>query len=371
MKILLVGGTFNDESGKPSGVIRKMNYFLRENKHICDCCNGGYFNHLDNIAKTVTVCDYDVVMWMPNIPNDKGKELRNIKAINQKVLLVTSKRNTYVNGAYEYTLPEMVNHALGVKANLFIEFCKGEDGAVRSALYDPLAVEYCSMTDNISYLMTSLCERLEFLKNGVTRQSSILSVPDEPMVVPDKRDFFEYVKTVAERFHELIQPPKEVTRFLGNSSFRCDKGFPSFRHDNLIFVSKRNINKRYIGHDGFVPVELKDGQLYCYAKHKPSVDSPIQVRLFDFFENINYMVHAHVYVENAPMTDYPIPCGAIEEVKEVIKAMKGDYKATRLAVNLRGHGCLVGGYTMDYFLDPVYGFKFFARPMPEPYKGNY
>lgn len=41
-----------------------------------------------------------------------------------------------------------------------------------------------------------------------------------------------------------------------NVSFRCEKGFPSFRDKNIIYVSKRNMDKRMIGKEGFVAVNL-------------------------------------------------------------------------------------------------------------------
>ena len=92
---------------------------------------------------------------------------------------------------------------------------------------------------------------LSLLKQtGITRIPSIKA--GEKVEAPDIPDFYEYVRSCAEVFHELINPAKNTTRFLGNTSFRCRSGFPSFRVDNGIFVSRRNIDKRHISKDAFV-----------------------------------------------------------------------------------------------------------------------
>ena len=51
---------------------------------------------------------------------------------------------------------------------------------------------------------------------------------------------------------------------------------------------------------------------WLYYGEKPSVDTPIQIKLFNYYHNVNYMVHGHVYVDNAKMTEHKIPlwlCG--------------------------------------------------------------
>ena len=94
-------------------------------------------------------------------------------------------------------------------------------------------------------------------------------------VVPIKSTFLNIVKQYASKFAEATFETKDVKRFLGNASFRCPKGFPSFREGNYIFVSKRNVNKEFIGIDDFVTVYLEDGKIYYCGNSKPSVDTPI------------------------------------------------------------------------------------------------
>jgi len=221
---------------------------------------------------------------------------------------------------------------------------------------------FCPTTIDIKQLISAMMDRIQFLKNDVTRESIKQCNTLEGVEVPNDVEFFEYIKGCAETFQELIKPPAEVTRFLGNSSFRCDKGFPSFRGDNCIYMSKRNIDKKFIDKEGFIKVYKFDGR-YVYQSiiDKPSVDTPIQLRLYEFFSNINYMIHGHVYVKDEPFTGIAYPCGAVEEVREIISAMGGRYRVLSFAVNLKGHGCLIGGATVD----DLKGYEFVTRPVPE------
>ena len=49
------------------------------------------------------------------------------------------------------------------------------------------------------------------------------------------------------------------------------------------------------------------------------MDTPVQVRLYKTIPHINYIVHGHVYVKGAPFTKEAIPCGALEEVDEIME----------------------------------------------------
>ena len=91
MKILFVGGSFNDEGGKPSSVVAKFSNEIIKNDGVeLTLFNGGYFSEIEEIINQSM--KNDVVLWWANIPNDKPK-IRDVKAVNSKVMLVTSKRN--------------------------------------------------------------------------------------------------------------------------------------------------------------------------------------------------------------------------------------------------------------------------------------
>ena len=180
-----------------------------------------------------------------------------------------------------------------------------------------------------------------------------------------KSDFFEVIRDYANKFTESTFDTKDVKRFLGNASFRCPKGFPSFRDGKYIFVSKRNIDKRYIDIDEFVPVYMEDGKIYYCGENKPSVDTPIQVRLYNLLPNINYMIHSHCYIKNAPFTINALPCGAIEEVDEILKLLD-DYYDNDLykdlyLINLIGHGSIM----MSSNIDNIKNIDIKGRKLPE------
>ena len=94
MKILFVGGTFDNDGGKPSNLVHKFatyieNEMFRENDSIT-IYNGGTIEQIALYLQNVG--DYDAVFWWPNVSNDAPK-MRNIKEIAPKTLLVSSKRN--------------------------------------------------------------------------------------------------------------------------------------------------------------------------------------------------------------------------------------------------------------------------------------
>jgi len=89
------------------------------------------------------------------------------------------------------------------------------------------------------------------------------------------------------------------------------------------------------------------------------VDTPIQIRLFNYYRNIKYIVHGHVYLETPYMTRSKIPCGYIEEFDEIADLVPQDER--NFSVNLKGHGCLILATDLTYFKDQ----KLIGRPFPE------
>lgn len=346
-KLLFVGGNFDKENGRPSRLIEKIYLELLKYPALKTALrNGGNIKELHNEILP-SVIDYDIVMWFANVSNDEIK-IRDVKAINPKTILINSKRNDN----NKYTFSELISKSLSVKANLTIEFSK-EDRAFNMMLFDPLGnvfyngVEYEKMA---SALISRTLELLRF-----TRVPSFRNTESQAPKVPAETDFFNFAHECAEIFHNLIRPSKGTERFLGNMSFRCQNGFPSFRGDNgIIYVSRRNVEKSNIDENSFVPTYLDANEsVWYFGEHKPSVDTPIQLRLYKLFPWANYMLHAHCFVDVAPQpnimvysTAHPIPCGALEEVSEIIETVS-DIQAINnnppnlIAINLAGHGCIL------------------------------
>lgn len=389
MRILLVGGTWNNELdenglyGKSSSLVEAV-YNELSRQHQVNKMNGGRY---DDLSAVIDKCkDNDIVFWWANVPNDLPK-IRDVKEVAPKVMLVTSKRND----GDKYNFMELTQHALARKANLVFEFKRITDNLFNIRVFDPLGCMWFDGTD-ISMAVSAAMNRLEYLRS-ITRQSTIQSSTDKNLVlawyfdqfkqpqyqskkaveIPDETKFVDIVRKHAETFYQLMNPGKDIKRFLGNASMRpamppqvgrCSRGMPSFRNGDYIFVSQRNIDKQFISLDNFVPCYMENGKLYYCGDNKPSVDAPIQVRLYGALPNIKYIIHSHCYIDGAPFTNKSIPCGAIEEVDEVLDLINreyGDRKSNFYTVNLKGHGSLL----MSNEISMMENVKYISRQLPE------
>lgn len=369
-KILFVGGSWDLVGGRQSKIVEKFAKYLPN----ALVYNGGNYNDLNRILESCV--DYDIVIWWANVDNTLPK-IRNVKEINYKTMLVSSKRNI----DHKYSFQDLLQRSFALKSNLTIEFTKLDD-LYNMKLFDPLGNVWYEGTD-IKECANKLLNRLKFIKN-ITRDSTTSSEEnigalawffnmfkeevyksDHKPIIPIKEEFLHIVKEYAYKFAEATFETKDVKRFLGNASFRCPKGFPSFRNGKYIFVSKRNVNKEYIGINEFVPVYLENGKIYYCGENKPSVDSPIQIRLYEKLPNINYMIHSHCYIENAPYTKEALPCGAIEEVEEIFNLIEenynNDYQKDFYLMNLRGHGSIMMSKNPEQLKD----IKMKGRKLPE------
>ena len=378
IKVLIVGGTFDSKCGRPSKLITSLyNNIVGIDNYKVILFNGGLVTSLHNIILP-SVVNYDVVFWFANVSNDEDK-LRDVKAINPKCILITSKRND----DSKYTFAELISRALAIKANLTVEFSKHED-KFNMMLFDPLGNVFYDGFD-----VPALCDAIVHRTNQLltfTRVPTIRETELPTPEVPEETEFFEFAHDCADIFHNLIRPAKGTERFLGNMSFRCQNGFPSFRGENgIIYVSRRNVDKSDINASSFVPTFLTDDNTTKYfGKDKPSVDTPIQLRLYKKLPWANYMLHAHCYVDTSMIpealflcTNKPIPCGALEEVEEIIETyMVGrfywdtkynDQSPRLIAINLKGHGCILIAKDVEIFKE-LQRYKdncFVQRPTPE------
>jgi len=392
MKILVVTGDFNDGEGRPSGYGNKLVSEINR-EHFVKHVNGGNYGYLQGVLELLY--EFDVVLWFANVPNDKEKIVSDIKKKHPRVMLVTSKAN-FEN---KYGTMDIIAHALKNKSNLVVEFkeedrsqvSKDGDGKqfprnkdVVARVMDPLGNVFTPKTETgftsvLKYVADAITERVIFLR-GIKRigcNSEILPVKG----APDVEDFITVVKNHGEEFNAIIHG-LNTTRYLGNASFRCEQGFPSFKDGELIYVSKRNVDKRGITRDSFIAVEPKFGTdidmefgssgdygekdvVVYYGTEKPSVDTPIQIKLYNYYSNVKYMIHGHVYVEGAPFTKRIISCGSIEEFEEIIR-VRPDMYATNFSVNLIGHGSITLVQDLEHFKAVEYR----VRNIPEYYEGE-
>lgn len=362
--MVFVSGTFDENGGKRSKVMDDlfvgiMSHLKGRESNRVFYLNGGYLCDLDEAFNAVS--DKKFVFWFANLDNNHEKMVKQIKKNYPKVMLVTSKRNF---GEYEFQ--DVVAHGLRNKSNLIVEIGKQKafDGDIFAArVLDPLGNIFCNFETDFYNVGKILANRAENLSNSTRMRSYCVG---DALNVPDEKEFFELVKRSAEVFDELLPKPAYPARFLGNASFRCQRGFPSFRYNGMVFVSKRDVDKTFIGRDGFVAVEFNDCSVTYYGDHKPSVDTPIQLSLYEDYPKINYMIHGHVYISGAPMTEWNCPCGDLHEVDQVRRALEEHYQGTKTEnfyLNLRGHGCLLGqSHVSRKDLELI---KFISRPIPE------
>lgn len=342
---LFVSGTFDDHGGKSSSIAVQLQSGL---DFPVTFINGGTFTDLEVILQTIT--QYDVILWFANVANDQPKLVREIKARHAECILVTSKRNVEKH----YTLADLVYHALNLKSNLVVEFTKRENRYF-GRIFDPLGNIFIDYTDDFTEIGRVLAQRIKELRSFTRVRSERIG---DAIPCPNEARFFELVKYFGTLFHHLIHPhPAAVQRFFGNASFRCERGFPSFKGEQGIYVSERNIDKRYIDQSHFVCVNPANTEkVQYYGNAKPSVDTPIQLHLYQYYPNIKYILHSHTYVQGAPFTTHIIPCGAVEEFDDIVHLYPSQ-SATRFAVNLRGHGSLILTNDLRYFEGIIYFAK--------------
>ena len=357
-KILMVGGTWDLKGGKRSKLVDKFS----KNLDNVTLFNGGNYNDLEKIIEMTS--DYDTVIWWANVDNDLLK-IRNVKDINYKTMLVTSKRNV----DSKYTFQELIQRTLATKANLCVEFSK-DKGNYIMRLFDPLGNVWYE-GDNIDECSKCLNNRLNYIGSLTREKTNKIDTKEEISDLQRQRVnhcFLPIVRNYSNTFSNLIYGTDDVKRFLGNASFRCTKGFPSFRDKDSIYVSRRNIHKDELTIDQFVCTKLDDDTIYYVGDNKPSVDSPIQLRLYDLLPKINYMIHSHCYIKDAPYTEEVIPCGALEEVDEIKKLIDyyydGDYEKDFYLINLIGHGSIM----MSNDARRLANIEMIGREIPEKHK---
>jgi len=356
---ILVGGDFDNKGGKESGYINKFKeefLKIKNLRHGFVCYNGGHIRTINEILNSLSMFDFEedqiVLMWFPNISNSEGKV--DIKARYPKLYLVSSKRNNN-----EYSIQELIQRGLKSKSNLFLTFSKIDNKTIVGRIYDPLGNLY-EEGSNISQIVKKLYSRiLDIVSYNRKSLNKIIKNPNE-ITIQNLFEFEKIVQDFGNRFHELIYGKAKIDRFLGNASCRCSFGFASVNLQNkTILCSPRNVDKKKLKIKDFVYVSGDD----YYGDIKPSIDAPIHVKLYDFFNDLNYIIHSHVYIKDAPFTKERIPCGCLEEWEEIkmVCRYEGMNSIRTRKINLLGHGSIILAKTLEDFKN----IEFEARPMPE------
>jgi hypothetical protein len=347
INFLLVGGSYGSTS-RPSKVVKKLFEELHRADHeaFIQMFNGtSDYGSLIPAAQTwANVAD--LTIWMPNIPNEMEKHYIKKK---QGSTLVVSK--VIREG---YTDFDAVSRIFKMGANAVIAIHKDAE-FFSFKLLDALGNMWCDTT-SISILAKNIY-RLHLWSQAQLRVSTIKGIAEiDPMECASLPELCELVRGISQDIQG-----KQNSRYFGNASTRCGKLFPSVRAE-LMFVSKRNVSKEFLTPEDFVAVNLIDhSRVKHFSKDKPSVDTPIQMGLYNKLPRINYMIHGHAYIKDIKMTDEYFPCGDLRELATLLKNHVNPEMA-KFAVNLKNHGFIIGGHTVD----DLKGYTFIPRDIGEP-----
>lgn len=362
MKVLLVGGNFNNETeGRPSGAIGKLGNYLKEDGRavLVDVVNGGSIDELNSLD----LKPYELIIWMANVENGQPKKYP-VKPKGAVMVISKRLRGHHQVGGQRTEL-DAISRIFGMHANAVIAITDIADAQSRFSfkLLDALGNAWIE-TIGLQELASAI---LAFAKWN----SESERVGTSKFYNDDLEEVVELNKIVADKFEAV------KSRYFGNVSTRCMKMSPSKRisKKGTIFVSKRNVSKQRLTVDDMVLAFLdKDDSIKYLGDHKPSVDTPIQLQLYKIFSEINYMIHGHAYVKDARFTKDYYPCGDLREI-EGIKSLIDDiafkdlnYKAGlewHGSINLKNHGFLIYADTLENLTKLVNEVELIEREVGE------
>ena len=315
MKTLIVGGDIS--AARSSNVINKLALSMVSQMDFLDLdiCNGELPDDIKG---------YKLVLWFPHIDNHYAK---TYPVKDRGSIMIISK--VMRDG---YTEATAVSRIFDFHANAVICIYKDKEDSYFFSLVDALGNTWCN-TNNIAVLADTIKSFTRWSMGQIRMSYVKVHAPmsDISGKVRLEKDFIELNLDVADKVANSAG-----TRFFGNFSTRCASLFPSHRYmKGRYVVSPRNLDKRQIGPMDAVPVEPP----YYHGDRKPSVDTPVQIKLYEMFDHINYMIHGHAFIKGASYTQHYFPCGDLREVEGIAEIL---YRGKR-AVNLKNHGFLLVG----------------------------
>jgi len=325
MNMVIVGG--DPLTNKKSKIIDMIYDNFKDN------FNTKLYNGIpcDNISES------DITLWMPDIDNKEEKVYPKKKTGS---VLICSK--VLRDGRTKF---DAVSRIFNMNGNAVICITKDID-TYSFELIDALGNTWGDKSSSVE----TLCANIKAFNLWSSSQQRISLMQ---RFVPEK-EFIEINKQLAQKVQNSIG-----SRYFGNVSTRCMKLFPSNRDnkdENVFLFSSRNSNKEFLTEDDFVIVKTNTvtnivtntvfGEFY--GNKKPSVDTPIQLELYKYFKNINYMIHGHAFIKDAIYTDDYFPCGDMREVQSVKDCLKGEFDTGVIILNLKNHGFLIGAENLTY-----------------------
>lgn len=358
-KVVLVGGEWNDAVGRHShlfeqfvsGFSAAVGTGWTLNVH-----NGGSLQALQNsvlrCVDTATVC-----VWIPSVDNEEEKILPTLKKRNPHMVLISSKQD----GRGVYSWIDLVSRALTSHSNLLLRFTREpRESRWQASLLDPLGNLF--FQDEINFGQAGFLTARRALQ--LASYTRVCSVREGDAEKPPEEVFglLEELSDVSEQMKQCVPGQVYTERFPGNVSFRCSLGFPSMRSGEQIWVSRRNVDKTRLTAEDFVRVELAlDGHTRYWGDALPSVDTPVQLRLYAEYPRVRYMLHGHAYLADQPFPEGPVcPCGVLEEMEYIRSRVDWRLRGgLPTMLNLPGHGFL------QMRVEPQFYAYLSPRPFPE------
>lgn len=318
---IIVGGTYNScfSFGKNSSIIAKL----------ASCFEN--FDIINGSEIFDTEYNNDLIIWMPNISNSIEKIYPKKK---KGSVLICSKVLRYESDI-EKGYGEALNRIYKMHANAVILINKFSE-KFKFSLLDALGNIWIE-TSNLEDLAKTINKFYCWSASSIRKDSTPLNM--------SRLKYFNESNLSIDRLCEIVHTVSDKVesqrggRYFGNVSTRCSYMFPSARSDyDSIIVSSRNSPKNKISINDFVIAKLIDNNVfYNEGSNKPSVDTPIQLYLYKMFDDINFMIHGHAYIEDVLMTEDYYPCGDLRELKSILEHF---LTGTRV-INLKNHGFLI------------------------------
>lgn len=316
--VLIVGGSIG--TGKPSSVVDKI---YREFTASHDFISTVMYNGV--LPENLCINTYDLVLWFPDFGNEVPK---NYPKKDKGAVLICSKvmrEGTTRIGA--------VSRIFAMQGNAIVLIRKHE-GHFEFELVDALNNTWCR-TVVIEKLVEQINALYKWTKASKRESLKQIDLWTKPIPEEAVAGFIEINKELALKVAEGCG-----NRFFGNYSTRCTKLFPSKRNSETFLVSPRNIDKKFVTVEDLVVVTRG----HYFGARKPSVDAPVQLKVYERYPNINFMIHWHALIEGAPTTEHYYPCGDLREVDEIIRLVD---KNQFIRINLKNHGFLLMGETEE------------------------
>ena len=316
MKVAIIGGDFGIK--RESSVVSKLASEFTDSIVL----NGGSIDELP------TDINSDLIIWMPNIINEEPKNYPH-KAVGNVLICSKVMREGY-------TKIDAVSRIFKMQGNAVIAIYKKDKFYFE--LFDALGNSWYNGS-SITMLANTINQFYNFTKAAV-RVRTAKGVGVIPTLNSDNiTRFIQLNNTLANNIQTECGE-----RFFGNISTRCQKLFPTMRNDGIL-VSPRNSNKqRLTVSDMVYCYEDSDTIYYLSDSNKPSVDSPIQMKVYDSCPQINYMIHGHAFIKDATMTSEYYLCGDLRESNEVISIIGSSPVG---CINLKNHGFLLYADSLD------------------------